>query len=58
MAIYCLVGDWSRKSLCIFDPQGNFVHFVPTAGSICGIALDKEGFVYVVDYGSNCVYKY
>ena len=55
---YCLVGDWNRKSLCIFDPQGNFVHFVPTAGSICGIALDEEGFVYVVDYGSNCVYKY
>ena len=55
---YCLVGDWNRKSLCIFDPQGNFVHLVPTAGSICGIALDKEGFVYVVDYGSNCVYKY
>ena len=55
---YCLVGDWNRKSLCIFDPQGNFVHFVPTAGSTCGIALDKEGFIYVVDYGSNCVYKY
>ena len=55
---YCLVGDWNRKSLCIFDPQGNFVHFVPTAGSICGIALDKEGFIYVVDYGNNCVYKY
>ena len=55
---YCLVGDWNRKSLCIFDPQGNFVHFVPTTGSVCGIALDKEGFVYIVDYGSNCVYKY
>ena len=55
---YCLVGDWGGKSMSIFDPQGNFVHSVPTAGSTCGIALDDKGFVYVVDYGSNCVYKY
>ena len=55
---YCLVGDWSGQSLCIFDPQQNFVHSVPATNYICGIALDKEGFIYVVDYGSNCVYKY
>ena len=24
----------------------------------CGVTLDNEGFVYVVDYSSNCVYKY
>ena len=55
---YCLVGDWDGKSLCIFDPQQKFVHSVPTTGSTCGITLDKEGFVYVADCGSKCVYKY
>ena len=55
---YCLVGDWEGKSLCIFNPQGYLVHSIPTTGSTCGIALDKEGYVYVVDYNCNCVYKY
>jgi len=55
---YSLVGDWERKSLCIFDLRGHFVHSIPTFGNTCGITIDKVGFVYVVDYGSNCVYKY
>ena len=55
---YCLVGDWGGKSLCIFDPQGSFVHSVPTSSSSCGITLDKEGYVYVADCSSNCVYKF
>ena len=55
---YCLVGDWEGKSLCIFDPQGHFIHSVPTAGTSCGVTLDKEGFVYIVDYSSSCVYKF
>jgi len=52
---YCLVGDWDGKALCIFDPQGHFIHSVPTTGTPCGVTLDKEGFVYVVNYS---VYKY
>ena len=55
---YSLVGDWEGKSLCIFDPQGYLVHSIPTTGSTCGITLDKEGYVYVVDCDCNCVYKY
>ena len=55
---YCLVGDWDGKALCIFDPQGHFIHSVPTAGTPCGVTLDNEGFVYVVDYSNYCVYKY
>jgi len=55
---YCLVGDWAGKALCIFDPQGNFIHSVPTTGTPCGVTLDNEGFVYVVDYSNYCVYKY
>ena len=34
-----------KEILCISHPA--------TVGSTCGIALDKEGFVYVVDYGSD-----
>jgi len=53
---YCLVGD--GKALCIFDPQGHFIHSVPTTGSVYGVTLDKEGFVYIVDHSSSCVYKF
>ena len=55
---YCLVGDWYGKSLCIFDPQGKLVHSIKFPGSVCGVTLDKDGFVYVVEYGSNKVHKY
>ena len=46
------------KSLCIFDPQGKLVHSIKFPGSVCGVTLDKDGFVYVVEYGSNKVHKY
>ena len=44
--------------LCFFNPHGKLVHSVPTTGSPLGVSLDKEGFVYVVDYGNSCVYKF
>ena len=55
---YCLVGDRDGKSLCIFDPQGKLVHSFNFPGSVCGVTLDKDGFVYVAEYGSNKVHKY
>jgi len=54
---YCLVGDWNGKTLTIFDSQGTLIHSVPNC-SAWGVTLDKEGFVYAADYGSNCVNKY
>ena len=55
---YCLVGDWNGKALHIFDPQGKPVHSIKHTGHVCGVALDKEGSVYVAEYGSNTVHKY
>ena len=55
---YCLVGDWCSKSLCIFDPQGKLVHSIKFPGYVCGVTLDKDGFVYVVESGSNKVHKF
>ena len=55
---YCLVGDWCSKSLCIFDPQGKLVHSIKFPGSVCGVTLDKDGFVYVVESWSNKVHKF
>ena len=55
--VYCLVGDCDGKSLTVFDSQGTLVHSVPNCPAL-GVTLDKEGFVYVVDSGNNCVYKY
>ena len=55
---YCLVGDWCSKSLCIFDPQGKLVYSINFPGSVCGVTLDKDGFVYVAEHGSNKVHKY
>ena len=54
---YYLVSDSEGKSLTIFDSQGNLVHSVQNCPA-WGVTLDKEGFVYVVDNGNNCVYKY
>ena len=54
---YCLVGDQDGKALCIFDSQGNLVHSVQNCPA-WGVTLDKEGFVYVVDYHSSCVHKF
>ena len=55
---YCLVGDWCSKSLCIFDPQGKLVHSIKFPGYVCGVTLDKDGFVYVAESGSNKVHKF
>ena len=55
---YCLVGDWEGKSLCIFDPQGKLIHSIKFPGDVCGVALDKNGFVYVAERGSHKVHKY
>ena len=50
---YCLVGDWSGKSLYIFDPQGKLIHSINFSGYVCGVTLDKDGFVYVVEYSDK-----
>ena len=55
---YCLVGDWTGRALHIFDPQGKPVHSIEHTGWVCGVTLDKEGSVYVVEHGSNAVHKY
>ena len=55
---YCLVGDWCSKSLCIFDPQGKLIHSIKFPGSVCGVTLDKDGFVYLAESGSNKVHKF
>ena len=55
---YRLVGDWEGSSLCIFDPQGKLIHSIKFPGSVCGVTLDKDGFVYVAERGSNKVHKF
>lgn len=55
---YCLVGDWSGKSLHIFDPEGNHIHKISYREEICGVAVDDDNHVYVVDYGNQTIYKY
>ena len=52
---YCLVGNYGG-TLTIFDSQGTLIHSVPNCPA-WGVTLDKEGFVYTVDYHSTCVYK-
>ena len=52
---YCLVGNHGG-ALTIFDSQGTLVHSVSNCPA-WGVTLDKEGFVYTVDYHSTCVYK-
>lgn len=55
---FCLVGDWEGKCLHIFDPTGKHIHKIGHNGYVCGVAVDGENSVYVVNYTSKYVYKY
>ena len=55
---YCIVGDWIGKKLCIFSPLGDLVRSIPTSGYLCGVTIDREGYIYVVDTTNKCIYKY
>ena len=55
---YCIIGDSDNSAVFVFDPHGQHIHKISFSGCICGIALDNEGFVYVVDYGNGKIHKF
>ena len=46
---YCIIGDWEYRAVFVFDPHGQHIHKIGLSGSACGIAVDNEGCVYVVE---------
>ncbi len=54
---YCIVGDWNNSAVYIFDPHGQHIHKISLSSYVCGIAIDKEGFVYAVE-GSKKIHKF
>ena len=55
---YCIIGDSDNSTVFVFDPHGQYIHKIGFSGCVCGIALDNEGFVYVVDYGNGKNHKF
>ena len=56
---YCLVGDQNKNALAFFihtDILSTLYQLL--AHAAYGITIDKEGFVYVVDYSNSSVYKF
>lgn len=54
---HSFVTDWDG-TLWVFESTGELVHSLMVSNGLCGVATDKEGFVYVVSYNNGCVYKY
>ena len=55
---YCIVGDWYSNAVYMFDPHGQYIHKIGLSSNVCGIAVDKEGFIYVVEYGNRKIHKF
>ena len=54
---YCIVGDWYNRAVYVFDPHGHHIHKISLSKSVCGIAIDNEGFVYAVE-GRKQIHKF
>ena len=54
----CIVGDWDNNAVYIFDPHGQHIHKIGFSSDVCGVTLDKEGFVYVVEHGKKKIHKF
>ena len=55
---YCIVGDQNNKAVYIFDPHGQHIHKIGFSNNVCGIAVGKEGFIYVVEMGNRKIHKF
>ena len=53
-----LVTDYGTNSLSIFDFQGNHMHTVRMLNRPYGVTVDKDGFVYVANSGTNQVLRF
>ena len=55
---YCIIGDWEYRAVFVFDPHGQHIHKIGLSGSACGIAVDNEGCVYVVECSKKKIHKF
>ena len=55
---YCIVGDWNNRAVYVFEPHGQHIHKISFSSNICGIAVDNEGCVYVVEHGCKKIHKF
>jgi sugar lactone lactonase YvrE len=54
---YCFIGS-TNSSLHILDSTGRQVNVICGLGDPLGLAMDKEGHVYVADFSNKCIRKY
>ena len=54
---YCFITTHCSSYLQVLDPTGNQVNVISFI-NLCGVALDRQGYVYVADYINSCIIKY
>ena len=55
------VADWDRSCVSVYTTTGEYVTYIGQKGDFyCpnGLCIDKDGFVYVTEYGNNRVQKF
>ena len=50
--------DYGSSRLSILGPENNLVHTIQGFNQVFGVAMDKDGYVYVSSYSTNQVLKY
>ena len=50
--------DYNYSCLSILGPENNLVRTIQAFNQVYGVAMDKDGYVYVCSYGSHQVLKY
>ena len=55
---YKFVGESYNSRLSILGPENNLVHTIQGFNQVYGVAMDKDGYVYVCSYSTNQVLKY
>ena len=55
---YKFVGESYNSRLLILGPENNLVCTIQAFNQVYGVAMDKDGYVYVCSYSTNRVLKY
>ena len=55
---YVYVADWDRNCVSVYTTTGEYVTSLSNFYCPNGLCIDKDGFVYVTEFGNNRVQKF